>query len=563
MLLGCDSKEPAPVDGAASVQPRQESQQTLLTDVTAKAGIDFVHDAVREGDFFFPEINGAGCGFLDFDNDGFLDIYLVQSGRSLKNSAGPGNSIRTAKTNRLYHNQQDGTFADVTEKSGAGDEGYGQGMACGDYNNDGHVDIYIANVGGPSALLRNNGDGTFTNVAQQAGVTNGNWAITPAFLDYDNDGFLDIFASNYVQWSAEGNIVGHTKTGQPDYTGPRSFSAMSSILYHNNGDGTFTDRTEAAGIGTAFGAAMGILCADFNNDSLVDIYVANDSWANQLWLNQGDGTFQDRGLERACALSGTGIGLASMGTNAEDLNGDGKLDLFTTNYHGQGAILYLQGNNGIFNDASMRSQLFGPTAAMTGFGACFFDLFNDGSACVYIGNGAAVMGGELQSRDDASESGDSYAQRDTVLQWSEPASRFLDITDRIGSAMHPIYATRGVAVGDYDNDGGVDVLIANNNGPARLLRNMAAEHNWLQVRCLDASGKRDVIGAKIFVTVAGKTKRRDVIVNYSYASSSDPRIHFGLGQHSVVERIVVQWPGGGETIRESVPANQVVTVRQP
>ena len=524
----------------------------ILVDVTREVGIDFVHDAFRNGEFYFPEINGAGCGFLDYDNDGYLDIYLVQSGRDLKNPDAP------AKPNRLYHNCGDGTFEDVTEGSGAGDAGYGQGLCCGDYDSDGFVDIYVANVAGPSTLLHNNGDGTFTDVTEQAGVANGRWAITPAFLDYDNDGRLDLFAPNYVDWSVETNVVGHAKNGKRDYPGPRTYPAVSAILFHNEGDGTFSDVTQAAGIDKAFGAAMGILCADLNDDSLVDIYVANDSWANQLWINQGDGTFEDRALEKGCALNGTGLGLASMGTNAEDLDGDGVLDLFTTNYHAQGAILYVQGANGIYTDVAMRARLFGLTAARTGFGACFFDLFNDGSACVYIGNGAAVLGGETNAANN------SYAQENIVLQWSQSSQAFADISDQIGPAMDVANTSRGVAVGDYDNDGAMDVLVSNNDGPARLLRNVGTGSNhWLMVRCLGPNGKSDVIGAKVYVTVGGKTRRRDVIVNYSYASACDPRIHFGLGDHSVAKRVVVQWPGGAESVWEDVPADQVFLAHFP
>lgn len=553
--MGCKGESNLPA-GAPDREPSSLSEQpggnALLVDVTHEAGIDFVHDAFRRGEFLFPEINGAGCGFLDYDNDGYLDIYLVQSGRDLKDPDAPG------KPNRLYRNRGDGTFEDVTQGSGAGDTGYGQGLACGDYNNDGFVDIYVANVGGPSTLLRNNGDGSFDDVTQQAGVANEGWVITPAFLDYDNDGRLDLFATKYVDWSPEKNVMGHTKDGRQDYAGPRSFPAMSAILFHNNGDGTYTDVTHAAGIDKAFGAGMGIICADFDDDSLVDIFVANDSWANQLWINQGDGTFEDRAHESGCALSGTGLGQASMGTNVEDLDGDGRLDLFTTNYYAQGAILYIQGANGIFTDESMRVRLFGLTAARTGFGACFFDLFNDGSACVYIGNGAAARGGEILAADN------SYGQKDMVLEWSESSMTFADISGRVGPAMDVAYTSRGVAVGDYDNDGAVDVLVSSNDGPARLLRNVGTGSNhWLMVRCLGRGGKCDAMGAKVLVTVAGKTRRRDVIVNHSYASACDPRIHFGLGHHSVAERVVVRWPGGGENAWENVPADQVFLARRP
>ena len=546
--VGCHrSNNASSTDTSNSQEP-----SALLVDVTRAAGIDFVHDANRKGEYLFPEINGAGCGFLDYDNDGNLDIYLVQSGKDLKQPNSQG------KSNQLYRNRGDGTFENVTGQSGAGDTGYGQGMACGDYNSDGFVDIYVANVGGPSALLRNNGDGTFRNVAATAGVENGNWAIAPAFLDYDNDGQLDLFATNYVQWSVKENRVGRTKNGARDYAGPRSFPAMSAILYRNNGDETFSNVTEAAGINKAFGAGMGIICADVNNDSLIDVYVANDSWANQLWINQGDGTFKDRALEAGCALSSEGFGQASMGTNAEDLDDDGNLDLFTTNYHAQGAILYLQGSNGVFSDVSKQVRLFAPTAARTGFGACFFDLFNDGSSCVYIANGAAVAGGEIDALDD------TYAQSDMVLQWSREAMAFHDITSQIGAAMKNAHTGRGVAIGDFDNDGAVDVLVSNNNGPAQLFRNTATGNNhWLSVRCLNTDGKTDAIGAKVFVTVDGETRRRDVIINYSYASASDPRIHFGLGSTRVVDRVRIEWPGGGESTLDDIPADQVLTVTRP
>ena len=539
-------------DSSSNSNESSTNSVAKLVDVTRAAGIDFVHDAVRNGDFLFPEINGAGCGFLDFDNDGWMDIYLVQSGRDLHSRDSQG------KPNRLYRNLRDGTFEDVTEASGAGDSGYGQGLACGDYNGDGFVDIYVANVGGPSALLRNNADGTFTNVAKQAGVANGSWAIAPAFLDYDRDGHLDLFVTNYVEWSVKTNVVGKTKSGKPDYTGPRSFSAKAAILFRNQGDGTFKDVTKKAGIDQAFGAGMGIICADFNDDDQIDVFVANDSWANQLWMNQGDGTFQDLGMQTGCALSGTGLGQASMGTNAEDLDGNGKLDLFTTNYHAQGAILYLQNQNGIFTDASMRVRLFAPTAARTGFGACFFDLFNDASTCVFIGNGAAVAGGEVDSANS------SYSQKDMVLRWSRETRSFTDITHQVGTAMNVLLTSRGVAIADYDNDGAMDVLISNNNGPARLLRNSANDKNhWLMVRCLQSNGKSDSIGAKVFVTANGQTRRKDVIVNYSYASACDPRVHFGLGKNVTVEKLRVRWPDGKQKEWQNVSADQVFIAKYP
>jgi len=554
-LAGCKRESGPPTKGPPRQPSKSESQSDgspLLIEVTSEAGIAFIHDPVRKGDFLFPEINGAGCAFVDYDNDGRLDIYLVQSGRDLKDPEAP------AKPNRLYRNRGDGTFEDVTERSGAGDTGYGQGLACGDYNNDGFVDIYVANVGGPSALLRNSGDGTFSNVTDHAGVANGKWAITPAFVDYDHDGLLDLFATNYVEWSVAQDVPCHTSAGQRDYCGPRAYQPAMSILYRNNGDGTFSDVTGAAGIDRAFGAGMGIICADFNDDTLVDVYVANDTFANQLWINRGDGTFEDRALVSGCAVNWGGAALSSMGTNVEDFDGDGDLDLFSTNYNAQGAILYLQGEKGLFTDVSTRTRLFGETAAWTGFGACTLDLFNDGSICAYIGNGGA--GRPLQT----SRSEETYAQKDKVLKWSPASMVFEDLSPQLGPAMNEAYISRGVAVGDYDNDGAVDLLINNNDGPARLLRNAAAKDNhWLMVRCIGPDGRRDALGAKILVTVAGSTRRRDVIVNHSYASASDPRVHFGLGPHTLAERVTVHWPGGGETTWDNVPADQVFVARHP
>ena len=431
-------------------------------------------------------------------------------------------------------------------------------MACGDYDNDGFVDIYVANVGGSSVLLHNDGDGTFTDVTAGAGVGNGRWAIVPAFLDYDNDGLLDLFVTNYVEWSLEGDKECFDSSGRRDYCGPISYPPSPSILYHNNGDGTFTDVSREAGITTVFGAGMGVITADLDDDGWIDIYVANDAHANQLWINRGDGTFEDRAPESGCAVSAEGTALSSMGTNVEDLDGDGDLDIFSTNYHKQGSILYLQEEGRFFTDVSSRTGLYRATAARTGFGACFLDLFNDGNLCVFIGNGAAVRGGLVDS--DA----DPYGQRDSLLCWHAAAQQLTDITDQVGQAMTPALVSRGVAVGDYDNDGAVDVLISSNNGPARLLRNVATgDNHWLKIRCIGPDGTRDAIGAKVFVTVAGTTRRRDVVVSYSYASASDPRVHFGLGEHRQADLVTVEWPGGERTSVKNVPADQLVTVRYP
>jgi hypothetical protein len=542
-IVGCDGPETERV-----VDPDRPSP--LLVEVTDSAGVDFRHDPVAQGDFLFPEINGAGCAVLDYDNDGLLDLYLVQSGRDLKDADSP------VQPNRLFRNLGGWKFEDRTEQSGAGDTGYGQGVAVGDYDNDGWVDLYVANVGGPSVLLRNNGDGTFTDVTVEAGVGNGGWVITPAFLDYDSDGDLDLFSTNYVRWSVEIDIACFSATGARDYCGPRNYQPAPSILYRNNGDGTFTDVSSESGITTVFGAGMGIVCADFDDDGFTDIYVANDAHPNQLWMNRGDGTFVDRAPTAGCAVGASGAALSSMGTNVEDFDGDGDLDLFSTNYHSQGSVLYLQEADGLFLDISAQTRLFATTAARTGFGACALDLFTNGGLALYIGNGAAVMGGAVDT--DRSP----YAQNDSVLLWRTEDRRFEDITARVGSVMNSAYVSRGVAAGDLDNDGAVDLLINNNDGPARVLRNTAAPDNhWILVRCLTADGTRDALGATVWITVDGTTRRRDVLVHHSYGSASDPRVHLGLGASTEVDRLEVRWPGGQRRVWTQLPADQVFEAR--
>jgi len=542
-MSGCGRPRTGPHADATPTVP-------LLVEVTEAAGVDFRHDPVAKGNYLFPEINGAGCAVLDYDNDGLLDLYLVQSGRDLDDPEAPG------KPNRLYRNLGGWQFEDRTAESGVGDTGYGQGVAVGDYDNDGFIDLYVANVGGPSVLLRNRGDGTFADVTRDAGVGNGGWGITPAFFDFDNDGDLDLFATNYVQWSPASDIACYSATGARDYCGPRNYPPSPSILYRNDGDGIFTDVSVESGIQTTFGAGMGIVCADFNDDGFTDVYVANDAHPNQLWINLGNGTFFDQAPTAGCAVGASGAALSSMGTNVEDFDGDGDLDLFSTNYHSQGSVLYLQEAEGLFLDVSAQTRLFATTAARTGFGACAFDLFNDGRLALYVGNGAAVMGGAVDT--DRSP----YAQTDSVLLWHESDRRFDDISARVGPVMDGAFVSRGVAIGDLDNDGAVDLLINNNDGPARLLRNVATGANhWLIVRCLTADGRRDALGATVWVTAGGRTRRRDVLVHHSYGSASDPRVHFGLGPSTSVERLEVRWPGGRTRTWTDFGADQVFEAR--
>ncbi len=551
MLLPACHKEDAPPAEAharstSELPPRQPG---MLVDVTKPAGIDFVHDPLMRGGYLFPEVAGSGCGFVDVDNDDLLDIYLIQSGRDLTDPSAP------AKPNRLYRNRGDGTFEDITESSGAGDTGYGQGMAIGDIDNDGDNDIYIQNVG-PDVLLRNNGEGTFTDVTKQAGLGHPGWGIGCGFSDFDRDGRLDIFVANYVAWSVETDVKCEFE-GHRDYCSPEAYHPTADVIYRNNGDGTFTDVTADSGIADEPGPGMSAICADFDDDGLIDVYIANDTFPNRLWRNRGDWKFENVALTRGCAFNGQGLEEASMGCNAEDFDLDGDLDLFMCSYYGETQTLYLNQQH-YFDDVTLPTRLGALTLRDTSFGACMLHLWNDHRRVIYIGNGAAVE----QTGTEPPEADRPLTLYDMVLEWSAEDHRFTDITATLGPAMQVLEVSRGVATGDYDNDGDVDVLISNNNGPARLLRNDAAAGNrWFMVRVAGRYGARDAIGAKVFVTIGDTTYRRDVIVNYSYASTCDTRLHFGLGEAAQVDTLVIEWPGGQRRTWTALPADQVFVAR--
>lgn len=515
-------------------------------DVTAEAGITFVHDARRSSDFLYPEINGAGVALFDFDQDGWLDIYFVQSGRDLRDPADIG------EPNALFRNRGDGTFENVTEEAGAAATGFGQGVACADYNNDGWVDIYITNVG-PNVLLQNQGDGTFIDVTSEAGVGWEGWSIPAAFLDFDRDGWLDLYVGNYVIWSADRELRCRiADSGRQDYCGPRSYQPEGDVLYRNNGDGTFEDISVSAGFGAAKGPAMSTVCADLDGDDWIDIYVANDAFKNQLWINRRDGTFEDRSLIMGCAVSGDGMPYGSMGTNAEDLDRDGDLDLFMAHFERQPNTCYLM-RDGYFEDVSISSDLARLTSTSNGFGAAFVDVDHSGEYCLYLSNGRGNVSYLSSTHPDP------YGEADLLLAFRVDELRFDNYSDHLGS-QEPLTG-RGLAVGDIDNDGDPDMVINHNNGPARLLRNTIGDrsgHHWLQIRCLGVGG-RDDIGARIEVSAGGTRLCRHVIPSHSYASSSDTRVHFGLGDITVADEISIRWTDGRRERWKNVPADQLFT----
>lgn len=549
LLKGCTAVLVAACCGCGGAEHTPE--RPWFSDVTASTNITFAHDARRSSDFLYPEINGAGVAFLDYDRDGWIDIYFVQSGADLRN---PNES---SAANALYRNQGDGTFEDVTIDAGAAATGFGQGVACGDYDNDGWTDIYITNVG-TNVLLRNMGDGTFSDVTEVVGVGDVGWSIPAAFLDFDRDGWLDLYVGNYVLWSPEREYRCRIADGGlRDYCGPRRYQAEGDVLYRNRGDGTFEDVSATSGIGGATGPAMSIVCADLDQDGWIDIYVANDGSPNQLWINRKDGTFEDRSWVMGCAVSGDGTAYGSMGTNAEDIDRDGDLDLFMAHFDRQPNTVYFM-KDGLFEDASARTNLARITSTTSGFGAAVLDPDHSGGSWIYLANGRG------NARLDSAPGSDPYGEADSLLAFNKAEGRFEDQSHHLSALKQPL-TSRGLAVGDFDNDGDPDLVINNNHGPARLLRNDIGNrsgHHWLQIRCLDAEEKRDAIGAWVEVATADHRYIRQLILSHSYASSSDPRMHFGLGSAEIVEEIVVDWPDGRSERWRNVAVDQLfVAVR--
>ena len=536
----------------AGSAPDRESTETarppLFVDVAAETGLAFVHDNGATGQFLFPELMGAGCAFLDYDNDSFLDIYLVQSGPL---PVEPGTD---REGNRLFRNRGDGTFEDVTASTRVGDPGYGCGVAVADYDRDGDVDIYVTNYG-RNALHRNNGDGTFTDVTEAAGVGDTGYSMSAAFVDYDADGNLDLYVCNYLDWTPQIERLCRAPSGVRDYCSPMVYHRpQADTLYRNNGDGTFTDVSARAGIGATAATGLGVTWADFSGDGRVDIYVANDLMRNNLWINNGDGTFTDDALARACALNETGQAEAGMGVATEDADDDGDWDLFMVHLDSQTNTFY-QNAGEYFQDVTNRLRLGVPSQPFTGFGTGLFDYDCDGAFDIFVANG----GVRISQRPGTHP----YAQRNQLFH-GQSDDTFAEVVAKEGPALGLLEVSRGAAFGDYDNDGDVDVLVTNNNGPVRLLRNdTPAGHHWITVQLVGRTIDRDAIGARVTIQTAGRTRRRIVQPAYSYASSNDPRVYFGLGSADRIDVLTIRWPDGQTEERKDVPADQLLRIEQP
>jgi enediyne biosynthesis protein E4 len=555
----------ATVGGQARVV-RAADNREIFTDRAKDAGIDFVHFNGMSGAYYYPEMIGSGVALFDYDNDGDLDIFFVQGAM-----LGPNKEVGQALfrpqlplRGRLYRNDSirhsDGScalkFTDVTEESGIYARGYGMGVAAADFNNDGWVDLYITNYG-HNQMWRNNGDGTFTDVTNESGTDVPGWSSSAAFVDYDRDGWLDLFVCNYVDFRFTNQRKCLSAGGSEDYCGPLSFDPLPNRLFRNRRDGTFEDVTAHSKIGNEFYGALGVVCADFNSDGWIDIYVANDLRPNLLWINQHDGTFKNEALTSGCALNQDGYPQSSMGLDAGDILARGFEDLVVTNLSGEYADLYLNNGKGWFDDMSYASGLASATRRFTGFGVGLLDYNNDGLLDLLIVNGA------IKSIEEEASRGNSfpYAQSNLLLR-NTGKGHFEDVSDHAGVAFSVRNVGRGLALGDIDNDGDIDAVIVNNSGPARLLINNVGHRNpWIGFRMVGEKCLRDMLGTRVAVFRRNApTLWRRVHTDGSYCSSNDPRVLFGLGDSSEVTKVQAHWTGGRVEEWTGLPLGKYTTL---
>ncbi len=520
----------------------------------SRSGISWVHVAGRSPQFYEPETLGAGCGFIDYDNDGWMDIYLVNSGKC--DFFDPKTPLRNA----LYHNNRDGTFTDVTEKARVPGNAYGMGVAVGDYDADGFPDMYVTQYP-RSILYHNNGDGTFTDVTEKAGVSTPGWATSAVWFDYDNDGRLDLFVCHFIRYDKELNkFCGNTLTGERWYCKPNVYQPMPCWLFHNNGDGTFTDVSKSSGIALP-AKAWGVVAADINNDGWMDLFVSNDTVANFLFLNQRNETFQDIGVLAGVAYNTFGMARSGMGVDAADYNQDGWIDLFVDNVDHEMFSLYRNDHNETFSDEALTDGIGAATRLLSGWGVKFFDYDNDGNIDLLLVDGHPDL---MVAKHDP---GVTY--REPMLLFRNmggPNARghwFEDVSKQSGPIFSERIAGRGLAIGDFDNDGSVDALVTVNNSAPILLRNNAGlQNHWLGVRLIGRKSNIDAVGAKLTYQAGNLVRHCFKVGGGSYVSAHDPRVVLGLGQQTKIDWLEVKWPlPGGATERFlNLPIDRYITI---
>jgi len=515
--------------------------------VASKSGITWTHTAGKSLAKYLPETTGAGCAFLDYDNDGWMDIYLVNSGPC--DFFHPVTPLRNA----LYRNNRDGTFTDVTEKASVPGGGYGQGVAVGDYNGDGFPDLYVTQYG-RSILYRNNRDGTFTDVTEKAGVAAPGWASSAVWFDYDNDGRLDLFVCRFAHYSqAKQQPCNHT--GVPEYCVPRLYNPTPSWLFHNNGDGTFSDVSKESGIAGGLGKAWSAVATDINNDGRMDLFVSNDTAPNFLFVNRDGRHFDEVGLNAGVALSAEGKARSGMGVDSADFNQDGWMDLFVANIDQEVYSLYRNNRDGTFDDQGPHSDIGAATRLMSGWGLKFFDYDNDGNLDLFLANGHPDdLIGALNS---------SVSYREALLLFHNTGAGLKNVSPQSGPVFEQPLSARGLAVGDFDNDGAVDVLISVNDGvPVVLHNNIGALNNWLGLRLVGKKCNTDAIGARITWQAGDLKQSRMKVGGGSYLSAHDPRVVLGLGKQTQVDWLEIKWPLPSGRVQRftRLPINRYVTI---
>lgn len=514
-----------------------------------RSGINWVHDNAMSEFRYLPETCGSGCAIFDFDNDGWMDLYLVNSGPS---------DFYTPKTpvrNALYRNNRDGTFTDVTEQAGVPGGTFGMGVAIGDYDNDGYQDMFVTSYG-KCLLYHNNGDGTFTDVTDKAGLALPGWTTSAVWFDYDNDGRLDLFVCSFVEFSLKTNIFcGDNKLGKRYYCIPRVFNPTASFLFHNNGDGTFTDVSQGTDIARAMGKALGVVATDVNNDGLLDLFVANDTVQNFLFMNRGKGQWEEIGLASEVGFSANGQPRSGMGVDATDFDQDGFEDLFVANVDQEMFSLYRNRGNESFQDVAHANGVAQSTRLLSGWGLKFFDVDNDGHTDLLLANGHP---------DDMIEAYSSQVKyKEPLVLFRNEGGKLTDVSRDSGPVFAKSFPARGLAVGDFDNDGRLDVLVNNNGEAPLLLQNRAGEgHHWVGLHLQGTSCNRDAIGARLAWSVGGVVRRRLKTGGGSYLSAHDPREVLGLGTATTLDWLEITWPQPSGKVERltNVPVDRYVRI---
>ena len=529
---------------ATTVQ--KPSTQVQFVDVTSAAGITWNLKALAPGPKYLIETMGGGGGFIDYNGDGRLDIYLVCYSQTPQ----PAGAAKLRDV--LYRNNGDGTFTDVTDSAGISNSMRGTGLAVGDYNNDGWPDMYVTGYGA-SKLYRNNGNGTFTDVTGRAGVDNNLWGTSSAFFDYDNDGYLDLYVCNYLTYD-EANLPCTLYDGKP-YCLIQNFKGSSSKLFHNNRDGTFTDVSEKARIANPRGKGLGVVALDYDNDGRIDVFQANDAAANFLYHNNGDGTFSEVALEAGVAFDPNGNARGGMGVDAEDLDNDGYLEIFVANFSGQTNALFHNERDGIFTETTNKLGLGTVSIPMSGFGARFLDYNNDGLVDLFVHNGHPF--------EPINKIFPETTFTEPPFLFENTGKGFREVAAEHGVSLKKFYSGRGLAIGDFDNDGDSDLLLMNVGEPPVLLRNDGGNRNhWLGIKLVGTKSNRDGIGATLIVTAQGRRRTTQRLGGGSYCSASDPRVLFGLGTVTKIDQLEVKWPSGKISTLKNINANQYLTIKE-